>query len=1136
MRRRDRSPLATCPLDLMVVFLVFCLYFDCLSQKKGPRQASIAAFFSPQKAALKPAESAPVASASEAAEVRDTGSSDTNSNSNGSGAKRPRASAPVKDRASSPVDSKPSVKKQPKKKRAPAQPKSKAKPGPKPKAKKDAVVLFTSPHAMIPGQEDDEDDGSNDDDGDDLFNTPAAKQARAELEADHQSEATPAAVVAATVTASLDVEVMALDEEDAPTGDELIDLTTSSASVPASSAVSDAVKPTPKLPVNGNAKKPQRKTTRSSSTPAAKPLTKRQQKQKEKAAALAAAAAEAKTPAPVEALDPVTQARVDTYKLKMDELTRQHTQLLHSKSESDAVMQEIFGVALDCGLDVTVDLEKAQQTLVETGRKVLETASATAETTGLPSTLEFPHESKSLIVKNVQGRSTSLSALSSELLALFQKGVASEDVDMESEKEEKASESDKALADRAAALLVEMEIKTLAQRTAYGVRPAKANIFEDTTADALWVWEVGNLEKYFADEEQKTVKRMRKHRKRLGQQLKTLARVVQLLHQKPVDEVKVSAEEAKVGKFGMAVEAELQKANDRERKEQERIQAAEKKKLHESERQQAKQEDKRKRELELEAEKQQSSKRRKSLVSYFRSIDSSGPDSAASSIPGDGSSSVAIGSAIDATTEQQVEEDGDIAEISSSSSVIMAHMDAVLGYVVSDDNGKSSSPGDSQTSIFFTLKDKRDATKKRANAHLPQSWSGRRGRDPKLGLMKLLQFHENHRPAYYGTFNTRSRIFRGGRRPFAQHKKFDYSVDSDDEWEEEEPGESLSGAESDGDESDDDNLDYGDKWLAYEDEVDYMDDVEDGDDPMEGSGNEESSPTKHKLPSQLHQKKRAKTKGDKPAKLEPQIVGPFWCPTSSSDGCASGHFSGSSGQLLCEPVFESTLMRKAREYELEQEQLRVQQQQQQQLKEQQQKLQEELKAKAAAAQPIGGKQTSIVASAEKRTPQKSRKSAVAPVSSSPGLGQARPRPAPAAKARAQAASMSLVTRVFAPLRRPAASLCARSFATGIPDDDEHAVGRERDELEDAKLGVTHFNRDPLESEETQGNSKDDPILVPSFHSSRTVGVSHNDASYLYWFNLEKGKVHYLPQIEKYFMLYNPEELAKLVKDVEAKQH
>jgi hypothetical protein len=35
--------------------------------------------------------------------------------------------------------------------------------------------------------------------------------------------------------------------------------------------------------------------------------------------------------------------------------------------------------------------------------------------------------------------------------------------------------------------------------------------------------------------------------------------------------------------------------------------------------------------------------------------------------------------------------------------------------------------------------------------------------------------------------------------------------------------------------------------------------------------------------------------------------------------------------------------------------------------------------------------------------------------------------------------------------------------------------------------------------------------------------------------MTKGKVHYLPQIEKYFLLYNPAELAELVKEVEAKQ-
>ncbi|KAI9915438.1 hypothetical protein PsorP6_007247 [Peronosclerospora sorghi] len=131
----------------------------------------------------------------------------------------------------------------------------------------------------------------------------------------------------------------------------------------------------------------------------------------------------------------------------------------------------------------------------------------------------------------------------------------------------------------------------------------------------------------------------------------------------------------------------------------------------------------------------------------------------------------------------------------------------------------------------------------------------------------------------------------------------------------------------------------------------------------------------------------------------------------------------------------------------------------------------------------------------------------------------------------------LLTRAIAPLRASMRVVTRGLTSTGgIPNDLEHAVGRERVELEAAEMGVTHyFNRDPLESDESQGNSKDDPILVPSFNDVRTVGVSHNDASYLYWFNLVKGKVHYLPQIEKYFMLYNPDELAQLIKETEAKE-
>ncbi|KAK3918427.1 Chromatin assembly factor 1 subunit A-A [Frankliniella fusca] len=59
---------------------------------------------------------------------------------------------------------------------------------------------------------------------------------------------------------------------------------------------------------------------------------------------------------------------------------------------------------------------------------------------------------------------------------------------------------------------------------------------------------------------------------------------------------------------------------------------------------------------------------------------------------------------------------------------------------------------------------------------------------------KFLQFHENHRPAYRGTWRKKSNAVTG-RRPFGQEKIFDYEVDSADEWEEEEPGESLHGSD-----------------------------------------------------------------------------------------------------------------------------------------------------------------------------------------------------------------------------------------------------------------------------------------------------------------------------------------------------
>ncbi|GFR01225.1 chromatin assembly factor 1 subunit A [Trichonephila clavata] len=71
---------------------------------------------------------------------------------------------------------------------------------------------------------------------------------------------------------------------------------------------------------------------------------------------------------------------------------------------------------------------------------------------------------------------------------------------------------------------------------------------------------------------------------------------------------------------------------------------------------------------------------------------------------------------------------------------------------------------------------------------------------------KLLQFCENVRPPYWGTWRKQSKKI-GPRRPFGMDEIFDYEVDSDDEWDEGGPGESLSGTENEVESEDDYEVD-----------------------------------------------------------------------------------------------------------------------------------------------------------------------------------------------------------------------------------------------------------------------------------------------------------------------------------------
>ncbi|RHY02743.1 hypothetical protein DYB30_002629 [Aphanomyces astaci] len=118
-------------------------------------------------------------------------------------------------------------------------------------------------------------------------------------------------------------------------------------------------------------------------------------------------------------------------------------------------------------------------------------------------------------------------------------------------------------------------------------------------------------------------------------------------------------------------------------------------------------------------------------------------------------------------------------------------------------------------------------------------------------------------------------------------------------------------------------------------------------------------------------------------------------------------------------------------------------------------------------------------------------------------------------------SGTMLSTVKSVAKRSVSIRAFSSIVRDVPNSIEQiTVGRQGEELKLAEEGVELFNRDPIASEESQGNSKDDPILVPSWNSTRAVGISHNDSPYIVWFNLEEGKVHHVPRFNKYFKLDN----------------
>nr|XP_044991250.1 chromatin assembly factor 1 subunit A isoform X2 [Jaculus jaculus] len=146
----------------------------------------------------------------------------------------------------------------------------------------------------------------------------------------------------------------------------------------------------------------------------------------------------------------------------------------------------------------------------------------------------------------------------------------------------------------------------------------------------------------------------------------------------------------------------------------------------------------------------------------------------------------------------------------------------------------------------------------------------------KFGRMKLLQFSENHRPAYWGTWNKKSALIHP-RHPWAQDKSLlDYEVDSDEEWEEDEPGESLSHSEGDDDDDLGEDEDEDDGFFVPHG---YLSEDE-------GVTEECADPENHKVRQKLKAKEwdELLAKGKRFRILQPTQVGCVWA--ADVDSCA----------------------------------------------------------------------------------------------------------------------------------------------------------------------------------------------------------------------------------------------------------
>lgn len=94
-----------------------------------------------------------------------------------------------------------------------------------------------------------------------------------------------------------------------------------------------------------------------------------------------------------------------------------------------------------------------------------------------------------------------------------------------------------------------------------------------------------------------------------------------------------------------------------------------------------------------------------------------------------------------------------------------------------------------------------------------------------------------------------------------------------------------------------------------------------------------------------------------------------------------------------------------------------------------------------------------------------------------------------------------------------------NMKTEIPD--SHATGAEAREMDEVA-----FNREPVHPPKGAG-TKGKPIEVPSEFSQRAVGYEDPETHAVYWFNLKRGNLAYVAEIDMYFKLVDSPEFEEV---------